>query len=371
MLKHKLGISIYPEHQSEEEIREYLKKASKIGYTKIFSSLLEVNENNKKSILKKFKSIFDYANKLNYEITLDVAPDVFKILNIKLPDTSFFDDFFVDVLRFDEGTNEMFESSISQNSNIKIEINISTKKDYAINLLKSNANFKNIIGSHNFYPQKYTGLDFYHFKEMTKFYKILNIRTSAFVTSQNSQKTFGPWKVNEGLCTLEKHRNLPIDVQAIELLNTNLIDDIIIGNYPATDNELKLLFDAVDEYKNEETKSKITLKIYENITKIEEKILFEFKNHFKRGDINSYFIRSTFSRIEYKNEEIKPRIFNSKPQLPGEIYVLNDNYGKYKGEVHIILKELPFDNGKNLVGKVKNFDDILNLIPWEEFEFIL
>jgi hypothetical protein len=40
----------------------------------------------------------------------------------------------------------------------------------------------------------------------------------------------GPWKVMEGLPTLEDHRDLPIEVQAKHLLMTGLIDDIIISN---------------------------------------------------------------------------------------------------------------------------------------------
>ena len=49
------------------------------------------------------------------------------------------------------------------------------------------------------------------------------------------------WDINDGLCTLEEHRNLPIEVQAKHLWATGLIDDVIIGNAYASEEELEKL----------------------------------------------------------------------------------------------------------------------------------
>ncbi len=49
------------------------------------------------------------------------------------------------------------------------------------------------------------------------------------------------WDINDGLCTLEQHRNLPIEVQAKHLWATGLIDDVIIGNAYASEEELEKL----------------------------------------------------------------------------------------------------------------------------------
>ena len=70
-------------------------------------------------------------------------------------------------------------------------------------------------------------------------YKQHQLTTARFVTSQHGN--IGPWKVMEGLPTLEDHRDLPIEVQAKHLLMTGLIDDIIISNAYATDEELYAL----------------------------------------------------------------------------------------------------------------------------------
>ena len=58
-----------------------------------------------------------------------------------------------------------------------------------------------------------------------------------YVTCTN----IGPWDINDGLCTLEEHRNLPIEVQAKHLWATGLIDDVIIGNAYASEEELEKL----------------------------------------------------------------------------------------------------------------------------------
>ncbi|MEB3363044.1 MupG family TIM beta-alpha barrel fold protein [Lactobacillus sp. R2/2] len=68
-------------------------------------------------------------------------------------------------------------------------------------------------------------------------YHDLGLRTAAFISS-NSGK-IGPHPYNAGLPTLEIHRGIPIEKQAQYLINTQLIDDILIGNAFASDEELQ------------------------------------------------------------------------------------------------------------------------------------
>ena len=59
----------------------------------------------------------------------------------------------------------------------------------------------------------------------------------AFITSDAA--TFGPWPIEEGLCSLEEHRYLPIDVHAKDLFYTGLVDDVIIVDCFASEEELR------------------------------------------------------------------------------------------------------------------------------------
>ena len=40
----RLGLSIYPEKSTLEEIKSYLKDASELGFSRVFSCLLSVNK---------------------------------------------------------------------------------------------------------------------------------------------------------------------------------------------------------------------------------------------------------------------------------------------------------------------------------------
>ena len=56
----RLGISIYPEKSSSEEIKAYIDQMSKLGFSRIFSCLLSVNKS-KEEIIQDFKDINIYA----------------------------------------------------------------------------------------------------------------------------------------------------------------------------------------------------------------------------------------------------------------------------------------------------------------------
>ena len=77
------------------------------------------------------------------------------------------------------------------------------------------------------------------FETCSRRFKRQGIRTAAFITSQAG--TIGPWDVNDGLPTLEMHRQLGVVPAAKHLFATNLIDDVIIGNAYASEEELQAL----------------------------------------------------------------------------------------------------------------------------------
>ena len=113
---------------------------------------------------------------------------------------------------------------------------------------------------------------------------------SCFISSQVGE--IGPWDVNDGLPTLEMHRQLPVTVQAKHLFATNLIDDVVIGNAYASNEELEAL-GQLNRYQTELTivLKKRLLKLKRNRNK---------NQHFRRGDITQQMIRSTEVRKNIK-----------------------------------------------------------------------
>ncbi len=358
----KLGISVYLEKTSEEEILNYIKKAAKSGFSRIFSCLLSVNEP-KEIIVEKFKKINDYAHKYGFEVIVDVNPRVFDELGIGYKDLTFFKEIGADGLRLDEGYTGLEESLMTFNpQGLKIEINMSNDTNYIDTIMNYMPNIDNLIACHNFYPHRYSGLNLNHFISCTDRFKKYGLRTAAFITS-TKEDTFGPWPVTDGLPTIEMHRELPIAVQAKHLIALGNINDIIISNCYPSDQELESLSTM--------KKDMITFDLIVNkkTPEIERKILFE-EMHFNRGDISYNILRSTQSIVKYKNHNFE--LFNTPEFIKrGDVVIESSEYGHYAGEVQVAKKDMKNSGKSNVVARIKEEEIfILDYIkPWQKFSF--
>lgn len=355
----KLGISVYPENSSLEENKRYIKKAGENGFSRIFTCLLSA-EGDKEKIIEDFKELISYAKKLNFEIIVDVAPNIFDKFGITYDNLSFFKDLGVDGFRLDEGFDGNTESLLTFNpENLMIELNVSTATGYLDNIMSFHPDRHRLMGCHNFYPKKRTGLSREHFLKSSKIFKKQGLRVAAFVNSPKGN--FGPWPVCEGLCTMEEHRNLPIDVQAKDLFYTGLVDDVIIANCFASNEELELLGNL--------NKGLVTLDIEleTKISRVEEQIAFD-ELHFFRGDRGEFTVRSTMPRVKYKEYEIKAN--NTRNIKRGDVVIENSNYSRYKGELHLALKDYENEGNSNIIGRISpsnlRFLDIIQ--PWQKFK---
>ena len=208
-------------------------------------------------------------------------------------------------------------------------------------------------------------MDFDLFLEYNSYWKELNLHTAAFVSS-NNENTIGPWQVFCGLPTVEIMRGLPIDLQARYLLATGDVDDILIGNYPASDEELEAL-------------SKVNLQAIEmkvdeaeGISDNEKMIMFDYAPHWDRYDHSSFMLRSSMPRVWFKEQKsiqdasvatatdkniesqsIPYRDPGKKVFTRGDVLIVNDNLAHYRGELEIVLTEIPNDGERNLVATIK------------------
>lgn len=356
----RLGISVYPNHSKLEEIKEYIALAAKYKFKRIFTCLLSVEEG-KEKIVAEFTEVIKCAKENGMEVIADVSPKVFGELGISYKDLSFFKEIGADGIRLDMGFTGNEESIMTFNpQDLKIELNISSGTKYLENILSYQANADKLLGCHNFYPHRYTGLSFNHFIETTKQYKDKGLITAAFISSPTAN--VGPWPVNEGLCTLEMHRELPIVVQAKHLWATELIDDVIIANSFASQEELKALSE-IDPYQ-----LTLNCELVESIPEIEKKIVLE-EFHFNRGDVSDYVIRSTQSRVKYKGHEFPP--FHTPNMNRGDIIVETSLYAHYAGELQLALLAMENSGKTNVVGHVVEEEWLLldYIKPWQKFKF--
>ncbi|MGC6769735.1 DUF871 domain-containing protein [Enterococcus sp. LJL51] len=358
----KLGISIYPERSTFEKDKAYLDLAHKYGYKRVFTSLLQIKDD-KEKVLAEFKKVVDYANSLDMEVMVDINPALFEQLDISYDDLSFFHEMGAYGVRLDIGFTGSEEAKMTRNPyGIKIEINMSTGTSYIDNIMSYSPNTNNLLGSHNFYPHRYTGLGYEHFVYCSKQFRKYNVNTMAFVNSQTAD--FGPWPTSDGLCSLEDHRDLELATQVKHLVMTGLIDDVLIGNAYASEEELKAMAEAFNA-----DFPTIKVDTEADITENERVCLFD-NMHSYRGDRSDYMLRSTMTRIYYKDKEFPAH--NTRDIVKGDVLIDNVGYGQYKGETQIALKAMKNDGRVNVVGRIS--EDELFLLdflkPWSSFKLI-
>ena len=360
----RLGVSIYPEKSTVEEIKNYLEETSRLGFSRVFSCLLSVNKP-AEEIKKEFTEINTFAHELGFEVIVDVSPRVFGELNISYKDLSFFKEIGADGIRLDAGFSGLEESIMTYNpENLIIEINMSNNVHTIDTIMDYRPNKYKLYGCHNFYPHHYSGLNLDFYKECTKRFNKYGLKTAAFVTSHD-KRAFGPWPTTEGLPTLELHRELPLDVQIKHHIAMELVDDILISNCYPTKEELSRI-EALDL-----DVVTFDVELVEGIPEVEKKIVLE-EFHFNRGDQNDCFIRSTQSRVKYKGHSFK--VFHAPSQIKrGDILIESSEYGHYAGELQIALKDMENSGKTNVVGKVVDIEHFIldEMKPWQKFKFRL
>lgn len=358
----KLGISIYPDCSDYNLDYEYIKKASRLGYKRVFTNLLE-SQDTKETLMERYGKLNQFAKSLGMEVYFDVTPGVMKRFANHDGDLSFFVELGATGLRLDESGSAHEDAMMTNNAEgLFIEFNASSNNKHMDNVISFGANRSKMVACHNFYPQKYTGLSFDLFIKTSEYMKSLGLPVAAFVSSQ-VEGSFGPWPVNEGLCTIEDHRFLPLDLQARHLYATGLVDDVIIANCYPSDEEMQNL--------SQINPGVLTMRVdFEStISPIEKEIALTF-NHFVRGDMSEYMARSTMSRIAYSHADIPAT--NTRDLKRGDIVIVNNEYGRYKGELHIVLKDMENDGRKNVIGRVRDEEMILMpyLTSWKPFKII-
>lgn len=376
----RLGISVYPDIQSFETIKEYIKLASKYGFTRVFSSMWSV-EGTAQEVLEYFEELIQVAHSYNMQVSLDVNPDCFAKIGASYDDLRVFNDLGVDILRMDICYGLEKDVQLVNNPyGIVIEFNASIMNDdYFKSMIARGANKDNIITGHNFYPQRYCGMKWNKFIDISGKLKKCGLQVTAFVTSHN-KNACGVWDAKDGLCTVELMRQWSLDQQVRALVASKVVDTILIGNACASEEELKMTSEAIKEIEPNQNdpvvkmmmhfgatrerffpQYKIRVKPEKNISKEERKILFEFFPHSDVGDSSEWIWRSRMGR--FLNEKIVYRKWEKASFDVGDVVIINENYQHYAGEVQIVLRPIVNDGTRNLIGHLQKEElEILNLI---------
>ncbi|WP_125581702.1 DUF871 domain-containing protein [Lacticaseibacillus suibinensis] len=357
----KLGVSVYPERSTYEKDAAYLDLAAQYKFKRVFTSLLEI-KGDQDAVVNNFKKVINHANALGMEVMVDINPALFKQLGVTYDNLAFFHDLGAWGVRLDEGFTGAEEARMTRNPyGLKIEVNMSQGTHYIDNIMAFSPDRNNLLGSHNFYPHRFSGLGQAFFEQATALYTQYRLNTAAFITSQAA--TFGPWPTQDGLCTLEMHRNLPVETQVKHYQLMDTINDVIIANAYASEAELKAAHDAFFA-----AYPVIKVVPAADMTPLEHTVIFD-NDHSYRGDRSEYLLRSTMTRVKYRDRDFPAH--NTKPITRGDVLIDNVGFGQYKGETQIALQDMPNDGRVNVVGHLHPDEAFLlsYLKPWSGFKF--
>lgn len=318
-----IGISFYlNDPLAEQRIIE----ASQKGIRKAFTSLHIPEERG--NLASKASKLLKAAKACGMKVYADVSMKTPRHLNVESLEQ--LSSLGVVGIRLDD----FFESNrmIELSKCFHIAVNASTILEAELESLIANGlNAKRLIAWHNFYPRRETGLDKDFFRTQTILFKRYNIPVCAFIPGVGEKR--GP--VFDGLPTLESHREIHPFAAAVELYKLG-ITDVYIGD----PDHGKELLEKLIKYDKDKI---LPIRIYSAV--LEEGI-----NRI-RPDLSRDVLRIMDSRT---NESVAQ--VNTVERQRGMITMDNSLYGRYCGEVQVVLRNLPADERVNVIGTVNSED---------------
>ena len=362
-----LGVSLYPEQETPEEIENYLTLAQKYGFTKVFTSLFSV-EGTREEIIRYFKNLCDAAHNHGMEVYGDCNARFFMEIGASPEDLSVFKEIGIDVLRLDLMFNDDRDVAIVNNDQgLGVQLNASLVKSVK-RILDLGGDSKRIIGSYNFYPLRNTGADSESVYQANQFFHENGMKTQIFISS-NVKGSHGPWPVSDGLPTIEENRDMPIGLQ-IRHMEALKCDEVIIGNAFASEEELQEAAETLKQIyvygedrpfyfpglRNEIPigdieRVPLCIDLAEDITDIEKELLFEFTKH-NTSEYTHLIIRSRWGRFDYRPIPIPVRKCDKSYFEAGDVVIINGSVPRYKAEVHIVRKRIRNDGTQNYAGRI-------------------
>ena len=359
----KIGISLYPNLLTREQLIEKLDIASKNKISLIFTSIqldnLDfVGLNNDWSA---FLFLFKECKKRNIDISVDISKNSIGKLGVtNLSDLSSIKELGIYSIRIDGGFNNADIAQMTNNKDgILIEINasMSNELEELLALIKKTGDLTKVLGCHNFFPKADTGLGWKRFEEYNAILRSYGVKIGVFFTTLGSKGLL--CETTRGVPTIEYHRGIDVKYQ-INDFKAHGIEYGIISEPEFFEEELHTL--------NKQSNDEI-IRIYidkainldkEVIARLEKEI-FTF-----RAD-QPEFLRRTEDRVG----DIE--VFNSTSIPKFSVTLDNVLNNRYSGELNFALKDFDKKDYMNVIGTITKEQQILieyMLLPTMPFKVI-
>lgn len=327
------GISVFLGEEITNQTRTYIQEMRRIGFEGMFTSL-HIPEDDTRLYAERLKELGRIAKVNQMKLMVDISGDALIRAGFSFEKLEEIMAIGVTGLRMDYAISNQKIAEASQIIEIGLNASTITEKDIE-ELTYYKADFTNFQAWHNYYPRPETGLSSQFFNSKNSRLREAGFHVFAFVPGNGELR--GP--LEEGLPTLEKHRYINPLAAAIELKEDFGIDGIYIGD-PMVSERTRHQF---EEYNH---KNLISMEVADIGSEYYKLILGD---HTNRQDEARDVLRSADARFRDK-----VRILPEKVQLRqlGSVTVDNELYGRYMGEIQVVLKELPVDKKVNVAAKI-------------------
>ncbi|MED0965475.1 DUF871 domain-containing protein [Bacillus paramycoides] len=333
-----IGVSIYLSKERVEKQEEWLEIAQKNGFSSIFTSL-HIPEDDPNTYKELIQILGKQALKYEMELMVDVSPKSLHHLGITYENVEELVGWGITGLRMDYGIAPKEIACVSHK--MKVALNASTiTESFWKELMAENIRVDRVEAWHNFYPRPETGLAKSFLQKQNKYLHECGIKTMAFIPGDGEKR--GP--LYEGLPTLEKHRHMrPLEAY-LELVQECDVDKVLIGDISGS-------LESVQEIAS--ASGGIIPVRYQSFMNDSDAVQLIERVHTNRLDPARDVIRSVESREE-NNVVLQP--VNTILRKRGSITIDNELYGRYAGEMQIVINDLPADKKVNVVGMVVEKD---------------
>ncbi|WP_242237500.1 DUF871 domain-containing protein [Bacillus cereus group sp. BfR-BA-01316] len=350
-----IGVSIYLSKERVEKQEAWLKIAKENGFSSIFTSL-HIPEDDPNTYKELIQILGKQALENEMELMVDVFPKSLNHLGITYENVEELVEWGITGLRMDYGIAPKEIALVSHK--MKVALNASTiTESFWKELLAENIRVDRVEAWHNFYPRPETGLAKSFLQKQNKYLHDCGIKTMAFIPGDDEKR--GP--LYGGLPTLEKHRNMrPLEAY-LELVQECAVDKVLIGDISASLERVQEIAMASNG---------IIPVRYQSFINDSDTVQLIERVHTNRLDPARDVIRSVESREENK---VVLQPMNTISRKRGSITIDNELYGRYAGEMQIVINDLPEDERVNVVGMVIEEDvSLLSYIgAGEKFQLIL
>ena len=385
-----IGLSIYPDFDDLKTMMKTLDYAKTLDYKVVFTSIQLANlgfENTGTTVdmKDKFQFLFDYCDKLDMEIHVDINANMLKQLGASPNNLKPIYDLKIKVLRLDDGFTPDEIALMTKNPyGIMMEDNASMLwfPREKLETIKTKGNIKQYCACHNFFPLNGTGLSFEDTLESTRLFKSYGVKVGVFIGSLYSSKELN--NIGDHIVTVEDHRYKPSYIQAMEFFIYNEYDYVAFGDTHPSFDELKRVSqvaknDDLDIIKQHYVLNNISEEMLTGRYCIELPVWFdqrmdkELKDKLTsmvfqaRADQPDVLVRATQSR-----DICGCTCYEPVEQLPYSLVIMNEYANRYNGEIQIPLVHLPAEQHANVIGQVKPYAKrLVDAMKYGQIPFVL